>query len=167
MTAYSPYAAGISGYGYGADTSGFGSSMGASNPTSAALQSFSAGNGAWDGLRNQTGTIADMNIPKVGSGVGGTGDASGLGFNVGTGKLVLGGIQAIGNLWAAWQANKNAREQFAFQKDVTNTNLANQMKAYNTTLEDRINSRYFTEGKSTDAASAYIADHKLSRSAAA
>jgi hypothetical protein len=48
-----------------------------------------------------------------------------LGFNMDTLRLGLGGIQTIGNLWNAFEANKLAKEQFDFTKGITNTNLAN------------------------------------------
>lgn len=94
-------------------------------------------------------------------------DATGLGFNLGTGKLVLGGIQAIGNIWNAWEANKLAKEQFAYKKDVTEANLANQIQSYNTTLEDRIRSRSAMESTSQASATSYLDSHKLQRRQAA
>ena len=76
---------------------------------------------------------------------------------------ILGGIQAIGNLWAAFQSAKLAKKQFKFTKDITNTNLNNQIKSYNTALTDRITSRAHTQGMSKDEANAYLASHSLSR----
>lgn len=86
---------------------------------------------------------------------------TGLGFNLGTTNLVLGGIGTIGNLWMAYQAQKLAKEQFAFQKDITNANFANQLQSYNTTLTDKINSRTAQEGGDTADAQAYVDNNKL------
>lgn len=131
---------------------------GASNPVGAMLQTPQM-NGGNTGV-GYTG-ITGMNTPQVqppqaGGGAAGTG----LGFNIGTGQLVLGGIQAIGNLWAAWEAQKLAREQFDFTKGVTNTNLGNSIQSYNTQLSDRINSRAFTEGRPEGYADKYIEDNR-------
>ncbi len=91
------------------------------------------------------------------------GMGSGFGFNMDTGKLVLGGLGTIANIWNAFQAQKLAKEQFKFQKDITETNLANQIKSYNTTLADRGRSRAFTEGQSAETAAAYVRDNSLTR----
>lgn len=90
-----------------------------------------------------------------------TGAGTGLGFNLGTGQLVLGATGTLGNLWAAFQAQKLAKEQFDFQKGVTNTNLANQIQSYNTSLVDRINARSFMQGDSQATTDAYIAENSL------
>lgn len=103
--------------------------------------------------------MTGMNAP--GGGFLGNQGNNGLGFNLGTGQLILGGIQAIGSIMASMEANKLAREQFDFQKGVTNTNVANQIKSYNTTLSDRINARSFTEGREAGYADRYISDNKL------
>ena len=84
-----------------------------------------------------------------------------LDFNLGTANLVLGGIGTIGNLWMAYQAQKLAKEQFAFQKDITNANFANQLQSYNTALTDKINSRTAQEGGDTADAAAYIDKNQL------
>ena len=91
----------------------------------------------------------------------GSGMNTPLGMNLGTGQLVLGTIGTLGNLWAAFQAQKLAKEQFEFQKGVTNTNLANQIQSYNTSLIDRINARSFMQGDSQAVTDKYIADNLL------
>jgi len=88
-------------------------------------------------------------------------DSMGLGLNIGTGKLVLGGLETLGSLWQAYEANKLAKESFNFQKGFANTNLANQIQSYNTTLEDRGRSRAFTEGQTPQQAQAYISQNRL------
>ena len=84
-----------------------------------------------------------------------------LGMNLGTANLVLGGIGTLGNLWAAFQAQKLAKEQFNYQKDITDTNLANQIQSYNTALSDRINSRGFIQGDSQSTIDQYIEENSL------
>lgn len=84
-----------------------------------------------------------------------------LGFNTGTANLALSGLQTIGNLFAAFQANKLAKQQFKYTKKVTDANLGNQIQSYNTALSDRINSRYVMEGKSPDQAQSYLDVNKL------
>lgn len=104
-------------------------------------------------------------IPGVG--LNGNAAATPLGWNVGTLNLGLGGLQALGNIWSAWQANQLAQKQFAFQKDVTNTNLANQIQSYNTTLEDRVRARAQVEQGQANGlqpgaqAQSYLDSHKL------
>lgn len=100
-------------------------------------------------------------------GVGGLGGAPG---DIGGGMGALGyanagitGLQTLGALWGAWQQNKMAKKQFKFTKDITNTNLANQIKSYNTALYDRARSRAVMEGQTDAQRDAYIADNSLSR----
>lgn len=105
--------------------------------------------------------------PTAGAGVvapgmpGGSGLGTGLGMNLGTAQLALGGLGTIGNLWMAFNAQKLAKEQFNFQKDMTNANFANQIQSYNTSLADKINSRVAQEGGDTSQAQAYVDNNKL------
>ena len=75
-------------------------------------------------------------------------------------QLGLGSIQVLGSLWNSFQQNKLAKESLKFQKNAYSTNLKNQTQSYNTALEDRINARYATEGRSEEA-DAYISKHRL------
>ena len=80
---------------------------------------------------------------------------------------LVGGIaQGIGALASAWNANRGlglARDQFRFQKEAYNTNLANSIQSYNTSLEDRIRGRTSDyEGKEQDVQS-YLNRHSLRR----
>ena len=142
---------------------------GAYSPVGGVIPSFGDMNGFdlskllnWKANSMATPATAASITPPANLG-GNLGPATGLGFNIGTGQLALGGLQTLGNLWTAWNATNLANKQFDFQKDVTNTNLNNSIKSYNTNLEDKINSRFFTEGKSMAAALDFINAHKLTR----
>ena len=94
-----------------------------------------------------------------------TAAGSDLGFNLGTMKVGVDALAAIGGLYNAFQSNKLAKEQFAFTKEVTNTNLNNQIKTYNTTLEDRALARGRLNGEADPSAyaAAYTDKNKISR----
>ncbi len=95
------------------------------------------------------------------------------GLNTGGGESwwqtpgLVGGIaQGVGALASAWNAHRGlglARDQFRFQKEAYNTNLANSIQSYNTSLEDRIRGRTSDyEGKEQDVQS-YLNRHSLRR----
>lgn len=89
---------------------------------------------------------------------------SDIGWNRGTLQTGLQGLSTIGNLWGAFQGNKLARKQLALATDAYNTNLTNQIKSYNTSLEDRIRSRYVYNDKAGQAeATRQIEANKLVR----
>lgn len=138
---------------------------GLGNSNSGGAQTFAAPSGDWSANNSTFGSdvgnsttqgMQPANVPSAGSG-------SGFGLNVGTGQLALGGIQSLAGIFNSMQANKLANQQFKFTKDVTNTNLNNSIKSYNTALSDRANSRYFTQNQSQSDADAYIAANRLSR----
>lgn len=124
------------------------------------------GNG---GIFGNTGLLGGMADDSGLGSLGGIGGGMG-GFGGSASKLMpklmlgLGGLQTIGGLWQAFEANKLAKQQFKFTKDVTNTNIANQIKAYNTTLADRSRSRAVVEGQSAETAQAYVDQNKATRS---
>lgn len=91
----------------------------------------------------------------------GAGVKPGFFSQYGPAQYALGAIQTLGSLWNSFQQNKMAKESFKFQKEAYQTNLENQEKSYNTALEDRINARYVTEGKSQAEADTYVRDHSL------
>ena len=130
---------------------------GASNPTGVYIQGAASGQQATQGITGPG--VGQVAAPQV----GGMNNSlsTPLGMNIGTGQLVLGGIGTIGNLWASWQAQKLAKEQFNYQKDITDTNLANQIQSYNTALTDRITSRGFTQGDSQSTIDQYIEENSL------
>ncbi len=130
---------------------------GASNPTGAYMQGVASGQQAPQGITGPG--VGQVVAPQV----GGLNNSlsTPLGMNLGTGQLVLGGIGTIGNLWSAWQAQKLAKEQFNYQKGITDTNLTNQIQSYNTALSDRINSRGFTQGDSQSTIDQYIEENSM------
>ena len=130
---------------------------GASNPTGAYLQGAASWYQAPQGITGPG--VGQQVAPQVG-GINNN-LSTPLGMNLGTGQLVLGGIGTIGNLWSAWQTQKLAKEQFNYQKDITDTNLANQIQSYNTALSDRINSRGFVQGDSQSTIDQYIEENSL------
>lgn len=67
---------------------------------------------------------------------------SDFGWNMGTLNTGFKGLATLGNLWGAFQGNKLARKQLSLATDAYNTNLTNQIKSYNTQLEDRIRGRH-------------------------
>ena len=92
-----------------------------------------------------------------------SGSANQLGLNVPTFQLGLGALGSLANIYSGFQANKLAKDQLNFTKSVTNTNLNNQIKSYNTALEDRARSRATAENRDQSSADAYIAANKLTR----
>lgn len=92
-----------------------------------------------------------------------SGSADQLGLNVPTFQLGLGALGSLANIYSGFQANKLAKDQLNFTKSVTNTNLNNQIKSYNTALEDRARSRATAENRDQSTADAYIAANKLTR----
>ena len=130
-------------------------------------QQYGFGLGQGFGLKAPTMGSAPNGAQTLGAGVAGAGAdqgiLGGLGMNIPTMQLGLGGIMALGNLYGAFQANKLAKDNFNFTKDVTNTNLNNQIKSYNMTLEDRARSRAVQEGRDQASADAYIDKNRLTR----
>ena len=94
---------------------------------------------------------------------GGAGALGSLGMNIPTFQLGMGALGSLANIYGGFQANKLAKDQLNFTKQITNTNLNNQIKSYNTALEDRARSRATAENRDQDSADAYIEKNKLSR----
>lgn len=93
-------------------------------------------------------------------------DATGAGAgwftkNMGTVKDVAGILGGFGQVWAGLQANKIAKDTLSFQKQSYETNLANQIKSYNLSLDDRIRARYAQTERSTADADAMIAANRM------
>lgn len=115
------------------------------------------------GLTTPSVTTPVVNAPTVPGTTGGGAAPQGPGFfsQYGPARFTLGAIQTLGSLWNSFQQNKMVKESMKFQKEAFATNLANQEQSYNTALEDRINARYVTEGKSQAEADAYIQKNSL------
>lgn len=78
--------------------------------------------------------------------------SNGFGFNMPTLQLGLQGLNAISGLYFGSKAMGMAKDQFNFSKQMAQTNLKNQVTAYNTGLEDRLRTReQFNTGASGDA----------------
>lgn len=119
------------------------------------------GNGGSDA---ESGFMSFLKSLGLGGGSGGgQGLGQGLGMNIGTAQLGLGGLQSLMGWQGAKQAQKMAKDQFKFTKDVTNTNLANQIQSYNTALTDRSNTRAAMEGRDQASSDRYIEQNKLRR----
>lgn len=130
-------------------------------------QGFDPATGDYTGMSNW----GSDSVDTVGSSItpefdpyGKQGVGSGFGLNMDTANFGLKGLATLGNLWGAFQGNKLARKQFSLASDAYNTNLTNQIKSYNTTLEERIKGRHPTNDVAAQAkADAYIAANKLTR----
>lgn len=57
----------------------------------------------------------------------------------GYGTTGLGLLSGAMNMWNSYQANQLAKDQFAFQKDAFNKNLAASIKSYNNSLTNQAN----------------------------
>lgn len=82
---------------------------------------------------------------------------AGLGRNLDTAKLGIGALGSIANIWNASQQNKLAKASFNHQKGILDTNLANQIKSYNLSIDDKFRSRAVVEGRSSSERDADIA----------
>lgn len=111
-------------------------------------------------------TLGDYSSPTGAAstfGTGASGAAAGLGMNIPTFQLGLGALGSLANIYGGFQANKLAKDQLSFTKNITNTNLNNSIKSYNTALEDRARSRAVAENRDQSSADVYIEKNKLSR----
>ena len=115
----------------------------------------------WGNDPTVTGSYGDApTFDPIGKQQGG----SDIGWNIPTLQTGFQGLATLGNLWGAFQGNKLARKQFSAAQDAYNTNVTNQIKSYNTSLEDRIRSRYVYDDKAGQAeADRQIEKHKLTR----
>lgn len=106
----------------------------------------------YDVAGNITGDMSNWGSDRIDTGgasftpefdpMGNQGVGSGFGLNMDTANFGLKGLATLGNLWGAFQGNKLARKQLSLATDAYNTNLTNQIKSYNTQLEDRIRGRH-------------------------
>jgi hypothetical protein len=101
------------------------------------------------------------------------GDTGGAGAGAGAGggglfgisndslKLGLGGLQTIGNIYAAFKSAALARAQFNFSKSLATENYGNQIKTYNDKIKDVGANRAFVEGRPAGYANSFYADRAL------
>jgi hypothetical protein len=87
----------------------------------------------------------------------------GFGMNLPTLQLGMNALQTGAGLYTGLQALGLANKQYKLSREMANANLNNSISSYNTSLEDRARARYGVEGKSQDAATAYIDSHKMTR----
>lgn len=137
--------------------------MGNNGVSSAAGNGYSFTNNANSPLNYQANAQAQqfngVDLSGAGDQTGSFGDT--LGMNIPTFQLGLSGLSTVGNLYGAFQANKLANSQFDYTKKITDTNLANSIKSYNTTLSDRAAARGSVEGWSDAQTSDYVNKNKL------
>lgn len=128
--------------------------------TGVTLNGMSGGQGLLPGSNSFWGSGNKSVLGK--GGIGG----SEIGWNLDTIGTGIQGIAAIGGLYNAFQANKLAKEQFAFTKEVSNTNLNNQIKSFNTSMEDRALARARLDGREDTAGYTkdYMDKNQLTRS---
>lgn len=88
-------------------------------------------------------------------------DRLGLGMNMDTLNLGLGGLKSIGGLYMGLKQLDLAKKQLGFMRSSANANLENSTQAYNTTLADREKARGVVEGLSPDQVNAYVAQNSL------
>lgn len=98
-----------------------------------------------------------LDASKIGS------DTTQFGFNLPTFQLGLNALTSLGGLYNAFNLNNLANKQYNLQKDVLNTNLNNQIKSYNTALEDQLRARAAMETGNANAYDDQIEQRKLSR----
>ena len=88
---------------------------------------------------------------------------SGFGMNMNTFNSAMGGLSSLAQLWQGFQANKLAKDQWKTQKSVLNTNMMNQIKSYNNSLRDRLDTRAKMEGRDQASADAQYEERKAQR----
>lgn len=79
-------------------------------------------------------------------------------------KIGLDGLSTVAGLVMGLKQLSLANKQFNFQKQFATTNLANQVKSYNTALSDRLRSRAVMETGSTAGSDQAIAANSLKTS---
>lgn len=71
------------------------------------------------------------------------------------------GLASLGQAYSAMQGVGLAKDQMKFTRQAFEKNLQNAERSYNTSLEDRIRSRYHTEGRDDSAVQSYLNKHSL------
>ena len=110
-----------------------------------------SGDSAWSSLSSGLGAltkgqaasttpvvITGTNDPTIWQSLTGYKDLKGNDI-AGYGTTGLGLLSGAMNMWNSYQANQLAKDQFAFQKEAFNKNLAASIKAYNNSLTNQAN----------------------------
>ena len=85
-------------------------------------------------------------------------------FNSQYGSTIVGGLEAAGGLWSAFngmQQTKLTKQQMANSLNQWNKNYDNQVAAYNTRLEDRQRARVTAQGDYHQDVDSYMAKNRL------
>jgi hypothetical protein len=114
-----------------------------------------AGGGSFSWLTGNQQTVEGLDGVKTTTGNPGVFGKGGLA------QTGIAAISTLGSLWNSFQQNKIAKKSLALQERTFETNLGNQTKTYNTELEDRIRTRYASEGRDSSEADAYVEKNKL------
>lgn len=101
--------------------------------------------------------------PNFGGGVAQSAGTTGLGANLPTAGLAIGGLNSLTGFIQGNRAQKAAKDQFKFQKELANINVNNAIKSYNTTLEDRLNARGAQQGDDPTLTASNIERNRLTR----
>lgn len=96
------------------------------------------------------------------AGSGGIFGSTGLGMNIPTLQLGFQGLSSLASLYGGLKSLGMAQDQFNFQKNLANTNLANSVQSYNTNLTDKATARGVAEGQTPGQVQSYINSNKLS-----
>jgi len=144
----------FAGNGFGADTLLSPGQITAQSVPSLGYNTSGFFGGSGDVLTNGSATT------PVGS-VGGSGGFFGGMNGMQSVGAVLGGLQSLSNMFLGFQALSQAKKQFKTQRAFSNANLENQVKSYNTALEDRARSRAAVEDQSASESQSYIDKNRL------
>jgi hypothetical protein len=86
-----------------------------------------------------------------------------LGMNLGTANLAFNGLSSLAGIWGAFKQLSLAKKDFNMRKEASDTNINNQIRSYNTALEDRSRSRAVMERQTPEQSQAYIDENKARR----
>lgn len=86
-----------------------------------------------------------------------------FGWNMPTANLGVSAFTSLASLWGAFKGLNQAKKEFEFNKRITEKNLANSTKSYNTALEDKARARASASGNmSKDDVQKYVTLNQLS-----
>lgn len=131
------------------DLYNFEAGLGSSNSQSTGLGSVFGG--------GSTATQQPLQLGNSGTTGGGGFGLDSLGGIVGVADI----LSSLGGLYMNYRNMKLAKDSLKFKKEFATKQLNNQVQSYNTNLNDRISSRFFTEGKTQSAADEFVEKHSL------